>query len=730
MKLKIYSGKQVKINVKEQAWIPVLLLIGFFLAFPVAELLMMGNWFGMNYTYDQIQILYENLWKDGFLMTGFVVTGIAAVLNSISEFWYLYSAKKVDFYHSIPVKRSRMFFSRMCTGLIFFAGPYVLMEFLTVCIGAMRGFFSLHLMKLAFYMLLIHLICYLLVYLSIVLVICLTGNFLMGGLCLVGIFLYGPVLSSLIAGYSLTHFKTYSGNISGVSGVLQKEASPFDLGRELIVRYGQGELKSFGLIAICVAVVLAMAAFFAYTKRPSERTGEALIYPFTQSVIRIMVVVPAGLGAGLFFSLFPENTSSRNAWEFFGLLIGVLLSYGLLEIIYQMDFRKIFAHWIQLILCGVLALLITVGFRTDVIGYERYFPRSGQVESISWNNGNMEACDYVEEKSDGRYVIGLNNVLSMVPLGNSDDLLRAVKKAADRTYKKISAYSEKTNLEDIGTTVVFGFTLKSGTTVYRKYFMDSGLVKEILQAAYREGDYKKDRFSILNIEPKYLFSITGMFGDGVYTTLWERDREKREEFLEALRQDVMEADADVLTGTPCGKIYVSFAQIPQERTPDNMVPDGKEDLSGAGGVIHIFPEYTRCIALLKEEKVPFSLQDMEVDKAEVVFSLSENSSVLSDPIEYTEKAELEELKKILIPLELVPEWETLNYPWSDLAVSIHGRETINGWAIRPGEQLPEFMALNQERAQEGIMGENNSNDSADITSGLGEVTTEIMDIYE
>ena len=57
MKLKIYSGKQIKMNIKEQVWIPVILLIGFFLAFPVAELLMMGNWFGMNYTYDQIQSL-------------------------------------------------------------------------------------------------------------------------------------------------------------------------------------------------------------------------------------------------------------------------------------------------------------------------------------------------------------------------------------------------------------------------------------------------------------------------------------------------------------------------------------------------------------------------------------------------------------------------------------------------------------------------------------------------
>ncbi len=730
MKLKIYSGKQVKINVKEQVWIPVILLIGFFLAFPVAELLMMGNWFGMNYNFDQLQILYENLWKDGFLMTGFAVTVIAAVLNSISEFWYLYSSKKVDFYHSIPVKRSRMFFSRMVTGVMFFAGPYLLMEFLTVCIGAMRGFFSLHLMKLAFYMFLIHLICYLLVYFSIVLVICLTGNFLMGGLCFVGIFLYGSVLSTLIAGYEESYFRTYSGILYGVCKVLKRDVSPYFLGSELVDKYGQGELQGFLIPVLCVVLVLAAAAFFAYIKRPSERTGEALIYPFTQVVIRILVVIPTGLGTGLFFSLFPANAPSREIWEIFGLLVGVILSYGLLEIIYQMDFRKIFGHWIQLILCGVLAILIAAGFKTDVIRYDRYFPKSDQVEMISWNGANMETSDYVEEKVDGRYVVGYNNVNALINLGSSDDLLQAVKKAADKTYKSIEKNADRADLEESGNMVIFGFTMKSGTTIYRKYLIDSGIIKDILQAAYRDGDYKKDRFSILNVDSKYLYSITGMFGDGIYTTLWEKDKEKRAEFLEALRQDIMEADAEVLTGQTCGKLYLSFAQIPQERTANNMVSDGKEFLSGAGGVVYIFPEFSRSLALLEEEGIVVSLQDVEVDSAEVVFDLSEDATVYSDPVKYTGE-ELEELKKVLIPLELVPGWESFNYPWAEITLKLHGRETVEGWAVRSGEKIPEFISLDQERAQEGILGENESLDSTDLTTSLEETTeTEIMDVYE
>ena len=164
-----------------------------------------------------------------------------------------------------------------------------------------------------------------------------------------------------------TYFRTYARMLYGVCKVLKRDVSPLFLGNELVDKYSQGELKGFLFPVLCVVLVLTAASFFAYIKRPSERTGEALIYPFTQVVIRILVVIPTGLGTGLFFSLFPENTSSRDAWEIFGLLVGVILSYSLLEIVYQMDFRKIYVHWVQLILCGVVAILMAAGFKTDVI---------------------------------------------------------------------------------------------------------------------------------------------------------------------------------------------------------------------------------------------------------------------------------------------------------------------------------------------------------------------------
>ena len=119
MKSKICSSEYVRTVSRGKSWIPAFLSLGFFLAFPVALLLVVGNWKAARYTPDQLHLLYEGLWKEKLVFTGGAITIVAAIMNSINGFSYVYSRKKVDFYHSLPVKRSRMFWNRVYTGLLY-----------------------------------------------------------------------------------------------------------------------------------------------------------------------------------------------------------------------------------------------------------------------------------------------------------------------------------------------------------------------------------------------------------------------------------------------------------------------------------------------------------------------------------------------------------------------------------------------------------------------------------
>ena len=128
--------------------------------------------------------MYNNLWKDGFVLSGMIISSIAAFINSVNGFIYLYSGKKTDYYHGLPMKRTEMFLERVFSGLVYYLIPYIIAEFLMICIGAARGFFSLSIMGMAVKMFFLHIIIYLVIYFSIVLVISVTGNMLMGILCL------------------------------------------------------------------------------------------------------------------------------------------------------------------------------------------------------------------------------------------------------------------------------------------------------------------------------------------------------------------------------------------------------------------------------------------------------------------------------------------------------------------------------------------------------------------
>ena len=389
MKSKIYSSRYMKVTSKGLVWIPAFVTIGFLLAFPVAELIMLGNWFGMEYTAREINALYVNLWQNGFMITGLAVAALAALFNGISQFWYLYSLRKIDFYHSLPVKRNRMFWYKTLQSLLYFLVPYLVMEFFAICIGAMRGFFSLHLMKLAFLMMVFHLMLYLLMYFSVVLVICITGHLLMGALLLVAAVAYGPVLSVLLDLYEMAFYYTRSESSYGFVKWLKEMASPFTISYTFVKKYAEGNYGGILIAVILVTAALGGLGYYAFVHRRSERTGMAFVFPWIGTVVKFLIVVPGGLGIGFIFYMLSSD-SSRTIWWIFGLILGTLLAGGIMEIIYYRDFRRFFSHKIQLVINGACVALVACVFFFDLTGYDEYVPSYDKIENIAIGSVDTE----------------------------------------------------------------------------------------------------------------------------------------------------------------------------------------------------------------------------------------------------------------------------------------------------------------------------------------------------
>ena len=490
------------------------------------------------YTAEQISLLYENLWRNGFMVSGLAVAALAALFNGISQFWYLYSPRKIDFYHSLPVKRSRMFWYKSLQSLLYFLLPYLVMEFFSVCIGAMRGFFSLHLMKMAFVMLVFHLLLYLLLYFSVVLVICITGHLLMGALLLVAAAAYGPVFSVLLDLYERAFYYTRSESSYCLVKVLKELISPVALAYTFVKKYAEGNYGGMLIAVLLVTAVLGGLGYCAFVHRKSERTGMAFVFPWAGTAVKFLVVVSGGLGIGFVFYML-SNDSSRTIWWIFGLILGTILSGGIMEIIYYRDFRKFFSHKLQFAVNGACVALVACVFFFDLAGYDEYIPSYDKIENIAIGSADnsWEIAYNVKVNEDGTVTMLDSGDSVGNDLGVDQNIYEIMKKLAKESkaaYKEILQDSHSmwsSNLWDpSGNTlgIKVRYDLKSGSVVYRKYMVGLDDIKNLWKEGMTEGTLKSEYYSILELDDKYVDEVKCDFITGQSISLFQDNKAKKQ----------------------------------------------------------------------------------------------------------------------------------------------------------------------------------------------------------
>ena len=127
---------------RRKLWMLALSCLGSFLALPIAFL--MSNRGYLNRIYnntisgstpqERLRNYYINFFtSDGVVLLGIVLT-IGAFVAGIWSFRYLYSRKMVDLYHSVPTKRTRLFFVIYINGLIIWLVPMIIAMILSLII--------------------------------------------------------------------------------------------------------------------------------------------------------------------------------------------------------------------------------------------------------------------------------------------------------------------------------------------------------------------------------------------------------------------------------------------------------------------------------------------------------------------------------------------------------------------------------------------------------------------
>ncbi len=570
-------------ELKRRLWAAALSAMIFFFSFPVVMVYLTTVEFTdgsriQQFSREALQLLsYRNAW------TIFLMAVLAALLG-VSGFSYLNSRQKVDFYHSLPIRREKLFAVQYTAGVLIAAVPYLVFALVSGAVAAAANapageIFRTVLESWAFSML-----SFLILYTTAVIAVMMTGNTVVALLGLIVFCAYVPAFLGLWESLAESCLDTFC-DYELLAGWVPK-TSPF----AFYISGMTGELAAGKIFSrLAVWGILLLTALFLHKKRPSEAAGRAMAFPVSRPVIRILLVVECSVAGLLFFWVLGKGLG----WAVFGLLAGGVISHCVIEIIYHFDFKKLFSHKLQMVLSLALAFGFFSLFYWDLTGYDRWIPDEGKLQSASvYPTGVDGWVDYGDLELTGTNI-------SWIWTGNQEYISENMKLedkalAAElaRAWNNLPQEDTDGRQENVYVEFVMG-----GKTVKRRYKFPEDALLQALEKIYADPGYKEGRYPLLKMEPDQVKEVQ-LSVRGRETWLVRREavpEEKLGGLLKAYQQDLREMTLEDTQAAPAAQI----------RFLDQLRLEAVEE--GAASYAHgdveyypVYPSFSHTLEALQE----------------------------------------------------------------------------------------------------------------------------------
>lgn len=437
-----------------------------------------------------------------------VITCGAAVLYLFINFAFLYSRSSSDFFHSLPLKRTKLLASR------FFASIVPILLPMALSYAAMCGILAFDYVEGSIrpiltgfaYNILILFMC---AAFTMIFIVCagsifdLIISFVTFNIGIIIIqFITSSLCNEYLWGYTwqteyklLMYSSPFYYAFVGLFGLLNGETAYVD------------NHAVFALKLILITLLSLIAAFLLYKRRKSEKSGVSYAYKFIYIVCALIIGI---VGAYLIGVLFSEGEINLIFWIFTA--VGGLLTAVTFGAINDRGFKTVKKSLItggaSVVCMAVTALTLWSGF----FGYSTRIPSADKVKSAAVSFG----VNYVEFADP------------------------------DLVFKLHGAIAENGAETDKYQDISLSYSLKNGDSFERAFYVDLGDYLDTLLEIYKSDENKasiKKRFESFT-ENNLAISVYSDDGsvEGLYLTPAELTRLK-----EAYLNDIPSATADSIT---------------------------------------------------------------------------------------------------------------------------------------------------------------------------------------
>ena len=671
--------KLMKEDFKTRVWTLAISILIFFFSLIVATAMMISFNLYNSSTYNYSDDLAMNFMSYIGINNPFfgIIFIVLSLVMAMSGFSYLYSKKKVDLYHSLPVKREVLYFIKLINGILIVVIPFIICE-IVASLLAIANTGKISILIAAIWAIAEWTLLFILSYFLTVFSIMLTGNMLIGILACGFFSFYFPLISLVLKGYQSTFFDTYYTSGFIIENVLPNMSS-------FMLMFNIFELKWLTriIIVILASIVFLFINLFLYKKRASEAAGKSVSFNVIKLPIKSMMVIFMSI---LMYLLGYEVMNDSIGWGLFGLIVSGVITHCVMEIIYNQDFKKIFAKKIELLVLIIISIFIAAAFQFDIFGYDSYIPSASQIKSTAVISdlleSNSEQYYNKVEISDGYYDESFVDVdyasdskieadqIKKMDIQNKDAVLELARQGIE---------AAKYDLEPQGDfdRVLISYKLKNGRTVGRVYYVDLDQSTSGLSSVYADESYKKSSYPILSENPENIVSVdfNGIMDNDTHIVF--HDDELKKKFVETYKNELMNLDYETkLKSYPFASIrfnddfmegalrnYAGFNYTSDSTTAvnskwENVYANSLESV----GFYPIYPEFKETLALLKEmgveitykfpadyvDSIDVSYHDWENIKLDDNNEEIESYSSETTPKTFTDKKDIEEILDKLV----------------------------------------------------------------------------------
>lgn len=507
------------------------------------------------------QVLVSNIF------TTIAIIGLAFAGQNV--FSYLHSKDQIDFYHSLPIKREKLFLIKYSIVPIMVIPIIIIIYLLSYFIAQ----FAFKIDIVSFAQILkaigINIIFFLSLYSIVVFSNIISGSKIIAtalglilsninGIIAIIVVILNRIYSRVIV---LEQFWNNQFLYSPFTSLfIQNINDPDNIILDKI-------FYTSLIINILIFIIVTILNLYLFKIRKSENNRTIAFKPI-EIILKYLGVILGSLYLGTFFAVISNN----EFLIYIGAIFGAVVFYCMANVILNSDFKAMFKNWYGIIVCSIISLFIIVCFNFDIFKIKNYIPEENKIESVVVYNlpttfNNIE----LKEQNNISYILQMHK----------------------QTL-------EENNFRGIVSKV--SYNMKNGKIVERMIHLDPVVTEKILKS----NEFKEEATSFFykDLDLEYLDINIETKENNINID----ENSKKKEILDAIRKDLevnsVYSDKDILF-----KVEIYYQSYIENSYYKRLTIDITKDFKNTLSIFDKYQIKTDNIDFSKAERVEFYIND-------------------------------------------------------------------------------------------------------------------------